>query len=298
MCLLFIGLRRSGSVGLELFLNETPVLPEALVDDGIGVPSISLCLQPRKTTRSKTRGGCRRRKRTVTVSSESKDWKNKRHAKVKGGYMKKLQSDGFSGTVALSCDSISNTYQLLIKVKAIVEVKWRFCSVLSFSRSPISCQIIVAVNLVIPSFTAEVPVKQCPFFSFPLSTPKIFSAPHLAMEPQKDSATANWAAALLHYAVEEAMEASLAAVDRPRGAASNTSNEGSVGSVNMVLILKQEVKHLQHKLEEARADLNAKEARIQELEYSKIEYEFEGIFRERSKLESSTWCQERGVCRQ
>ncbi|KAL0785968.1 hypothetical protein Bca101_002214 [Brassica carinata] len=91
------------------------------------------------------------------------------------------------------------------------------------------------------------------------------------------------------------MEASLAAVDRPRGAASNTSNEGSVGSVNMVLILKQEVKHLQHKLEEARADLNAKEARIQELEYSKIEYEFEGIFRERSKLESSTWCQERGV---
>ncbi|CAN6978264.1 unnamed protein product [Brassica oleracea var. botrytis] len=115
------------------------------------------------------------------------------------------------------------------------------------------------------------------------------------MEPQKDSATANWAAALLHYVVEEAIEASLAAVDRPQGAASNTSNEGSV---NMVLILKQEVKHLQHKLEEARADLNAKEARIQELEYSKIEYEFEGIFRERSKLESSTWCQERGVCRQ
>ncbi|CAF1882202.1 unnamed protein product, partial [Brassica napus] len=92
----FIGLRRSGSVGLvsflffllffsfaplcvrrflffkELLLNETLVLPEALVDDGIGVSSISFCLQPRKTTRSKTRGGCRRRKRTVTVSSESK----------------------------------------------------------------------------------------------------------------------------------------------------------------------------------------------------------------------------------
>lgn len=46
----------------------------------------------------------------------------------------------------------------------------------------------------------------------------------------------------------------------------------------MVLILKQKVKHLQHKLEEARANLNAKEARIQELEYSKIESEFEGIF--------------------
>ena len=38
----------------------------------IGVPSISFCLRPRKTTRSKTRGGCRRRRRTVTVSSESK----------------------------------------------------------------------------------------------------------------------------------------------------------------------------------------------------------------------------------
>ncbi|CAF2083483.1 hypothetical protein HID58_021664 [Brassica napus] len=38
----------------------------------IGVPSISFCLRPKKTTRSKTRGGCRRRRRTVTVSSESK----------------------------------------------------------------------------------------------------------------------------------------------------------------------------------------------------------------------------------
>ncbi|KAF3534807.1 hypothetical protein DY000_02043353 [Brassica cretica] len=62
----------SAALKLELLLNETPVLPEALVDDGIGVPSISFCFQPRKTTRSKTRGGCRRRKRTVTVSSESK----------------------------------------------------------------------------------------------------------------------------------------------------------------------------------------------------------------------------------
>ncbi|KAH0892595.1 hypothetical protein HID58_055024 [Brassica napus] len=44
----------------------------------------------------------------------------------------------------------------------------------------------------------EVAVKQCPFFSFPLSTPKIFPALHLAAEPRKDSATANWAAALLH----------------------------------------------------------------------------------------------------
>ncbi|KAH0935854.1 hypothetical protein HID58_012971 [Brassica napus] len=38
----------------------------------ISVPSISFCLRPKKTTRSKTRGGCRRRRRTVTVSSESK----------------------------------------------------------------------------------------------------------------------------------------------------------------------------------------------------------------------------------
>ena len=53
----------------------------------------------------------------------------------------------------------------------------------------------------------------------------------------------------------------------------------------MVLILKQEVKHLQHKLEEARADLNAKEARIQELEYSKIESEFEGIFQGKIEAE-------------
>ncbi|KAF3507050.1 hypothetical protein F2Q69_00005027 [Brassica cretica] len=63
------------------------------------------------------------------------------------------------------------------------------------------------------------------------------------------------------------------------------SSEGSAGSVNMVLILKQKVKHLQHKLEEARADLNAKEARIQELEYSKIESEFEGIFQGKIEAE-------------
>ena len=55
--------------------------------------------------------------------------------------------------------------------------------------------------------------------------------------------------------------------------------------MNIVLILKQKVKHLQHKLEEARADLNAKEARIQELEYSKIESEFEGIFQGKIEAE-------------
>ncbi|KAL0677647.1 hypothetical protein Bca4012_005628 [Brassica carinata] len=94
------------------------------------------------------------------------------------------------------------------------------------------------------------------------------------------------------------MEASLPALDRPRGAASNTSSEGSAGSVNIVLILKQKVKHLQHKLEEARANLNAKEARIQELEYSRLNLNLKAFSRERSKLKSSTWCQERGVCRQ
>ncbi|KAH0854667.1 hypothetical protein HID58_057794 [Brassica napus] len=119
----------------------------------------------------------------------------------------------------------------------------------------------------------EVAVKQCPFFSFPLSTPKIFPALHLAAEPRKDSATANWAAALRQWRLLYLLWTG------------HESSEGSAGSVNMVLILKQKVKHLQHKLEEARADLNAKEARIQELEYSKIESEFEGIFQGKIEAE-------------
>ncbi|CAN6982290.1 unnamed protein product [Brassica oleracea var. botrytis] len=71
--------------------------------------------------------------------------------------------------------------------------------------------------------------------------------------------------------------------DKPRN--ENCREEKSTSSGSQVLILKQKVKHLQHKLEEARADLNEKEARIQELEYSKIESELEGVFRRRMEAE-------------
>ncbi|CAH8381550.1 unnamed protein product [Eruca vesicaria subsp. sativa] len=71
--------------------------------------------------------------------------------------------------------------------------------------------------------------------------------------------------------------------DKPRS--ENTSEEKSTSSGSQVLILKQKIKHLQHKLEEARADLDAKEARIQELEYSKIESELEGIFQRKIEAE-------------
>ncbi|KAL0717125.1 hypothetical protein Bca4012_066447 [Brassica carinata] len=59
----------------------------------------------------------------------------------------------------------------------------------------------------------------------------------------------------------------------------------STSSGSEVLILKQKVKDLQHKLEEARADLDAKEARIQELENSKIESELEVIFQRKIEAE-------------
>ncbi|KAF3549741.1 hypothetical protein DY000_02004111 [Brassica cretica] len=71
--------------------------------------------------------------------------------------------------------------------------------------------------------------------------------------------------------------------DKPKN--ENCREEKSTSSGSQVLILKQKVKHLQHKLEEARADLNEKEARIQELEYSKIESELEGVFRRRMEAE-------------
>ncbi|KAJ4868801.1 WPP domain-interacting protein 3 [Raphanus sativus] len=61
--------------------------------------------------------------------------------------------------------------------------------------------------------------------------------------------------------------------------------EKSTSSGSQALILKQKVKHLQHKLEDARADLDAKEARIQELEYSKIESELEVIFQRKIEAE-------------
>ncbi|CAH8348954.1 unnamed protein product [Eruca vesicaria subsp. sativa] len=63
------------------------------------------------------------------------------------------------------------------------------------------------------------------------------------------------------------------------------SNIDEVNSGSQVLILKQKVKHLQHKLEETRADLDAKEAKIQELENSKIESEIEGVFQRKVEAE-------------
>ncbi|KAF8052442.1 hypothetical protein N665_1559s0014 [Sinapis alba] len=63
------------------------------------------------------------------------------------------------------------------------------------------------------------------------------------------------------------------------------SNIDEVDSESQVLILKHKVKHLQHKLEEARADLDAKEAKIQELENSMIESELESVFQRKIEAE-------------
>ncbi|KAF8048631.1 hypothetical protein N665_2449s0002 [Sinapis alba] len=63
------------------------------------------------------------------------------------------------------------------------------------------------------------------------------------------------------------------------------SNIDEVDSESQVLILKQKVKHLQHNLEEARADLDAKEAKIQELENSMIESELESVFQRKIEAE-------------
>ncbi|CAN7112594.1 unnamed protein product [Brassica rapa subsp. narinosa] len=63
------------------------------------------------------------------------------------------------------------------------------------------------------------------------------------------------------------------------------SSTDEVDSGSQVLILKQKVKHLQHKFEEARADLDTKEARIQELENAKIEAELEGVFQRKIEAE-------------
>ncbi|CAA7016343.1 unnamed protein product [Microthlaspi erraticum] len=61
--------------------------------------------------------------------------------------------------------------------------------------------------------------------------------------------------------------------------------ENSTSSGSQALVLKQKVKHLEHKLEEARSILEAKEDRIQELENLKIESELEGIFQRRIETE-------------
>ncbi|CAL9220662.1 unnamed protein product [Arabidopsis halleri] len=65
----------------------------------------------------------------------------------------------------------------------------------------------------------------------------------------------------------------------------NCREDNSTSSGSKALILKEKVKHLEHKLEEARTALEAKEARIQELENSKIESELEGIFQRKIETE-------------
>ncbi|CAH2053831.1 unnamed protein product [Thlaspi arvense] len=75
----------------------------------------------------------------------------------------------------------------------------------------------------------------------------------------------------------------LSSSNQPRN--ENCGEENSTSSGPHALILKQKVKHLEHKLEEARAILEAKEARIQELENSKIESDLEAIFQRRIETE-------------
>lgn len=65
----------------------------------------------------------------------------------------------------------------------------------------------------------------------------------------------------------------------------NCREDNSTSSGSKALILKEKVKHLEHKLEEARTALEAKEAKIQELENSKIESELEGIFQRKIETE-------------
>ncbi|BAB02805.1 unnamed protein product [Arabidopsis thaliana] len=65
----------------------------------------------------------------------------------------------------------------------------------------------------------------------------------------------------------------------------NCKEDNSTSSGSKALILKEKVKLLEHKLEEARAALEAKEARIQELENSKIESELECIFQRKIETE-------------
>ncbi|CAN8270139.1 unnamed protein product [Cochlearia groenlandica] len=65
----------------------------------------------------------------------------------------------------------------------------------------------------------------------------------------------------------------------------NCGGNNSISSGSQVLILMQKVKHLDQKLEEARAVVKAKETRIQELENSKIESELEDVFQRKFETE-------------
>uniref|UniRef100_A0A1J3EEQ8 WPP domain-interacting protein 3 n=1 Tax=Noccaea caerulescens TaxID=107243 RepID=A0A1J3EEQ8_NOCCA len=65
----------------------------------------------------------------------------------------------------------------------------------------------------------------------------------------------------------------------------NCREENSTSSGSHALVLKHKVKNLEHKLEEARTLLEAKEDRIQELENLKIESELEAIFQRKIETE-------------
>ncbi|XP_010487087.1 PREDICTED: WPP domain-interacting protein 3 isoform X1 [Camelina sativa] len=75
----------------------------------------------------------------------------------------------------------------------------------------------------------------------------------------------------------------LSSSDQPRN--ENCREDNSTSSGPKALILKEKVKHLEHKLEEARSALEEKEARIQELENSKVESELEDIFQRKIEAE-------------
>ncbi|XP_010500384.1 PREDICTED: WPP domain-interacting protein 3 isoform X1 [Camelina sativa] len=75
----------------------------------------------------------------------------------------------------------------------------------------------------------------------------------------------------------------LSSSDQPRN--ENCREDNSISSGPKALILKEKVKHLEHKLEEARSALEEKEGRIQELENSKMESELEDILQRKIEAE-------------
>ncbi|XP_010465167.1 PREDICTED: WPP domain-interacting protein 3-like [Camelina sativa] len=75
----------------------------------------------------------------------------------------------------------------------------------------------------------------------------------------------------------------LSSSDQPRN--ENCGEDNSTSSGLKALILKEKVQHLEHKLEEARAALEEKEAKIQELENLKMESELEDILQRKIEAE-------------
>lgn len=84
----------------------------------------------------------------------------------------------------------------------------------------------------------------------------------------------------LHHNIDELGSSDQLGNEDPRGNGSVSSE-----SESEVLILKQRLNNLESKLEEAKAMLEAKEAKIRELENSKIETELEVIFQRKMEAE-------------